>query len=450
MKIFKNKTAGSSKRLRLMALLAVLALGAVAAVSAFATSRPARPSINGPHNPSNKTRASFRFHGHGSVRYQCSLDGGKIKPCSSPKTYSKLSPGRHSLRVRALDKSGKKSRWASYPWAVDTTAPVVSSITRGQTSPTNQPSLLWTVTFSENVIGVSASDFNLATAHVGGTAPTISSVTPIGGSNGTAWTVAASTAGSSGANDGSVELDVPSSASITDAAGNALGSTPVAGSAYRFDTTAPGVPTGLSGPDDPSVKDSSTASSIQWQAAADGGDTTGFRCQMDGGAYGSCSSPTSYSNLDAAHHSFEVVAVDAAGNQSAPGTYGWTILAAVQNWTVSGNAPSSLQPGAAAGRINLSFHNPNSYSLSFQSLAVSVQSVTKAVGAVAGSCAAANFATTDFSGAAFTLPPGDSSLSSLGIPTSQWPTIRMLETGQNQDACKGASINFSYQGVATK
>ena len=103
MKIFKNKSAGSSKRLRLMALLAVLALGAVAAVSAFATSRPARPSINGPHNPSNKTRASFRFHGHGSVRYQCSLDGGKIKPCSSPKTYSKLSPGRHSLRVRARD-----------------------------------------------------------------------------------------------------------------------------------------------------------------------------------------------------------------------------------------------------------------------------------------------------------------------------------------------------------
>jgi hypothetical protein len=450
MKISNNKSAGNRKWLRLMALLAVLAIGAVAAVSAFATSRPGKPSISGPHNPTNKTRATFRFHGHGSARYQCSLDGGKIKPCSSPKTYSTLSPGRHSLRIRALDKGGKKSRWASYPWAVDTTAPVVSSITRGQASPTNQSSLLWTVTFTETVTGVNAGDFKVGTNHVGGSAPTISSITPVGGSHGTAWTVAASTTGSSGANDGSVELDVPGGASIADAAGNALGGTPFAGQAYRFDTTAPGVPTGLSGPDNPSVKDSSTPSTIQWQAAADGGDTAGFRCQMDGGAYGSCSSPTSYSNLSAAAHTFDVVAVDAAGNQSEPATYGWTVLAAVQNWTVSGNAPSSLQPGAAAGRINLSFHNPNSYSLSFQSLAVSVQSVTKAVGAVAGPCAAANFATTDFSGAAFTLPPGDSSLSSLGIPTSQWPTIRMLETGQNQDACKGASINFSYQGVATK
>src|SRR5207248_4959215 len=116
--------------------------------------------------PADKTRAACRSHGHGSTRYQCSLDGGKIKPCSSPKTYSKLSPGRHSLRVRALDKGGKKSRWAFYPWAVDTTAPVVSSITRGQASPTNQPSLVWTVTFSENVTGVGAGDFKLGTNHV--------------------------------------------------------------------------------------------------------------------------------------------------------------------------------------------------------------------------------------------------------------------------------------------
>lgn len=57
---------------------------------------------------SQQTRlARFRFSSTvaGST-FQCRLDKGDFKPCSSPKVYRHLKPGRHSFRVRAVAPSG--------------------------------------------------------------------------------------------------------------------------------------------------------------------------------------------------------------------------------------------------------------------------------------------------------------------------------------------------------
>ena len=40
------------------------------------------------------------------------------------------------------------------------------------------------------------------------------------------------------------------------------------------------------------------------------------------------------------------------------------------------------------------------------------------------------------------------SLSDLGVPQSQWPTLQMLDNG-NQDPCATASVNLGYSGNAT-
>jgi hypothetical protein len=59
---------------------------------------------------SAKRMATFRFSGSlgkGKLSFQCKLDGGKYKSCSSGKSYKHLKPGKHVLRVRAKDATGK-------------------------------------------------------------------------------------------------------------------------------------------------------------------------------------------------------------------------------------------------------------------------------------------------------------------------------------------------------
>jgi hypothetical protein len=47
---------------------------------------------------------TFRFHSNAAgVRYQCKLDRGPFKACSSPYTTAPLAPGGHTLKVRAVD-----------------------------------------------------------------------------------------------------------------------------------------------------------------------------------------------------------------------------------------------------------------------------------------------------------------------------------------------------------
>jgi hypothetical protein len=56
-----------------------------------------------------------------------------------------------------------------------------------------------------------------------------------------------------------------------------------------------------------------------------------FECSLDGAAFGSCTSPKSYSALPSGHHSFRVRATDAAGNTEAtPASRTWTVLKTFQ------------------------------------------------------------------------------------------------------------------------
>jgi hypothetical protein len=56
-----------------------------------------------------KRKATFEFTGSstlGKVTFECKIDDKKFKSCSSPHTYSKLRPGSHTFKVRAVDSSG--------------------------------------------------------------------------------------------------------------------------------------------------------------------------------------------------------------------------------------------------------------------------------------------------------------------------------------------------------
>ena len=146
---------------------------------------------------------------------------------AAPTTYTVGSDGSYTLYPWAKDAAGNVSAVFAFPRlvVVDTIAPTVVSSVRANPSPTNLASVNFTVTFSEAVTGVDVADFSLTTTGVPGT-----SVTGISGS-GSVYTVTINT----GSGNGTIRLDVPSSATIADLAGNPLAGRPyTAGETYTI------------------------------------------------------------------------------------------------------------------------------------------------------------------------------------------------------------------------
>ncbi len=119
-------------------------------------------------------------------------------------------------------------------YTIDKTAPTVSSITAtlpSNTNPTNVTIVTYTVTFSEAVTGVDASDFALTTSGTSGT------VSVVSGSGTTYGVTVSSISGT-----GTLRLDLNSSGTgITDAVGNAISGGFTSGSVYTIDQTPPTV-----------------------------------------------------------------------------------------------------------------------------------------------------------------------------------------------------------------
>ncbi len=118
---------------------------------------------------------------------------------------------------------------------------------------------------------------------------------------------------------------------------------------------------------------------------------------------------------------------DAAGAQQALTVNQTTSLAA-------------MYPGDSAQTLSGDFDNANPGPIRVGTVTVSIASVTKAVGAVAGTCDASDFT---LAGAAMTVnaevPNGDGQGSWSGA------TIKFNnKAGANQDQCKGATVSLSY------
>ena len=89
--------------------------------------------------------------------------------------------------------------------------------------------------------------------------------------------------------------------------------------AFTVDATAPPTPSINSTPPNPS-----NSGSAQF-TFSDSESGVGFNCRVDGGSYAACTSPKSFTGLGDGAHTFQVLAVDAAGNQSTPASYSWTV-----------------------------------------------------------------------------------------------------------------------------
>ena len=194
-------------------------------------------------------------------------------------------------------------------------APIVTSITRLNPSPTNLASVDFSVTFSEAVTGVDASDFSVAmTGGVSGA--TVSGVA--GGP--TIYTVTVNT----GSGEGTLRLDVTDNDTIQDLTGNLLGGPGlnngdfITGEFYTIDTTAPAVNTFTV-----TTPSNSLNIPIPTFTASDTGGVTGYLITEsatvpsagDSGWTGTA--PTTYTVASDGNYTLYPWVKDAAGNVSA-------------------------------------------------------------------------------------------------------------------------------------
>ena len=189
----------------------------------------------------------------------------------------------------------------------------VSSINRLQTTPTNLSSVSWTVTFTNAVSGVAAGNFSLVNGGLGGV-PGITSVPAVGGAPATSWTVTAST----GSGTGTLGLNMVNGTSVSASIVNV----PFTGQVYTIDLVAPN--TSITAQPPPLTNSSSA--SFSFTGSDTGVGVASFQYQLDGAAYVTGTSPVNFTGLSSASHTFNVRAVDGAGNMDAsPATVTWTV-----------------------------------------------------------------------------------------------------------------------------
>ncbi|MDQ3264786.1 MAG: Ig-like domain-containing protein, partial [Myxococcota bacterium] len=338
--------------------------------------------LTAPAAVSTTTSASFTFSATESgSSFQCRLDAGTWASCTSPVALT-VGQGSHTWEVRATDAAGNQDPSpASHTWFVDSVAPAApvvtapvedallaqDTVTLGGTSepgtvvtvtvdgvsvgtaPTNA-SGLWELTnvgpLSEGAHAVEAVASDAAgnlslpglstfrtdtlppeTTVDSGPASLIATKTALFdfGSNESPVTFSCRLDGVDLSNClANLELndlaEGPHLLSVfaTDEAGNSDLSP--ATHAWTVDTVAPDTTLDAQ-PANP------TASRTGTFAFSSSEPSSTFQCQLDGaGAFASCPSPSSFTNLPSGPHTFQVRAVDAAGNvDPTPASYAWTV-----------------------------------------------------------------------------------------------------------------------------
>ena len=96
----------------------------------FDAAAPDTRVLSEPSDPTDDTSPTFTFDSPDDpgATFECKLDSADYEPCASPKTYTALSPGPRTFRVRAVDGSGNEDATGeTVTWTIeDTVAPVVT------------------------------------------------------------------------------------------------------------------------------------------------------------------------------------------------------------------------------------------------------------------------------------------------------------------------------------
>ena len=275
-----------------------------------------------PSNPNNDNTPNFTFSGNdgagsGVGSFMCNMDGGSYAACTSPFTSSALSDGSHTFSVKAIDNATNADATpVSYTWVLDSTVPTIS-IDSKPSNPNND----------------NTPDFTFSGNDFGGSGIASFMCKMDGGS----FAVCTSPFTSPVLSDGSHTFDVKS----VDNAGNEATATYT----WTIDTTLPETSIDTQ-PSDPDTNNSTPTFEFSGTDVASSG-IASFMCKMDGGSFATCTSPFISPALSDGSHTFDVKAIDNAGNEDAtPASYTWTLDALAP--AVSSIVRASANPTSAA------------------------------------------------------------------------------------------------------
>ncbi len=275
------------------------------------TTPPNTSIVSGPSGATTSTTANFNFSSsENGSSFQCKLDSGSWDACTASESFTSLTPGGHTVSVRAVDSAGNTDLTpATRGWTVqgpsDTTAPD-TTIDSGPSTTTSSPS----------------ASFRFSSSEVNSSFQCSFDSGP--------WGDCASPTSYGSLAAGSHTF----SSRATDAAGN----TDVSPASWTWtveaaaDTTPPQTSI-VSGP---SGATTSTTANFNFSSSEGG---SSFQCQLDAGPWNPCATPQAYASLGLGPHTFAVKATDAAGNtDSSPASRAWTVA--------SGNCTQTLSSGA--------------------------------------------------------------------------------------------------------
>jgi hypothetical protein len=306
-------TRTDTRRRRWGAIAAAAVVMALPAGAAEPAAAAAPRITSAPADPTNRTSARVAFsHPRSGVRLRCRLDGRRARSCTSPARYAALAAGRHRFAVWALDRAARRGAAAVHRWTVDL-APPRRPVIQGR------PPELTSARAARLRFGIAGAGV-LAHCRL----------------DGAATRRCRSPARYAGLAEGRHVFAVRG----RDRAGNWSAS---ATHVWRIDATSPPPPAILEGPP---AATAATVARFELAAREPG---ARLRCALDGAAAW-CASPATYAGLAEGGHELHVIAVDAAGNASAP---------AVRRWSVDTTAPPAptitARPAAVTPRARASF-----------------------------------------------------------------------------------------------
>ncbi|MBX3019337.1 MAG: hypothetical protein KF767_15735 [Bdellovibrionaceae bacterium] len=261
------------------------------------------PSVQITKNPpafSKDPIGNFEFTGKDGgmtiTKFECRIGSSSAwTSCNSPHDTVSLPDGTHRLEVRGYDRANNPSSPANYEWTIDTVKPLVV-ITAGPSGRGRDKN----VTFQFNATDPSPSSGieSVSCRHDSG-----------------AWESCSNIKSYTNIADGTHKFEVKAK----DRAGN---ESSVVSHSYTIDTQKPVVTITKT----PASLTNSNVAPFEFIATDAGGGTIArIECQVDGGGYGTCTSPKTYSNVVDGSHLFQVRAYDDVGNVSDVKSYQWVV-----------------------------------------------------------------------------------------------------------------------------